>query len=173
MTDKKEKILISALELFANEGYDRVSTSKIAKMAVVSEGLIFRHFGSKKELLMAIMSDAEQRYQKMLGPIVFETEPKKVLRKLIELPRSIEENEFDYWRLQFKLKWQAEYNKPDKMRPLLDKLEWAFEALAYVDPKLEAFMLNQILDAASMNLLSGEEPMSKEYEAFLLKKYGL
>ena len=41
MTDKKEKILNAALELFANDGYNVTSTSKIAKTAGVSEGLIF------------------------------------------------------------------------------------------------------------------------------------
>ncbi|MFT5243346.1 MAG: AcrR family transcriptional regulator, partial [Psychroserpens sp.] len=43
MTDKKEQILKSALELFANEGVNATSTNKIAKYAAVSEGLIFRH----------------------------------------------------------------------------------------------------------------------------------
>ena len=47
MIDRKEKILQSALELFAKEGFTATSTSKIAKHAGVSEGLIFRHFGSR------------------------------------------------------------------------------------------------------------------------------
>ena len=54
MTNKKEKILLTALELFANEGFKSVTTSKIAKEAGVSEGLIFRHFENKKGLLNAL-----------------------------------------------------------------------------------------------------------------------
>ena len=44
MTDKKENILKSALELFANEGVNATSTNRIAIKANVSEGLIFKHF---------------------------------------------------------------------------------------------------------------------------------
>ncbi|MEM6542898.1 MAG: helix-turn-helix domain-containing protein, partial [Bacteroidota bacterium] len=55
MTAKQEKILNAALELFAHEGYNVVSTSKIAQKAGVSEGLIFRHFESKQGLLNAIL----------------------------------------------------------------------------------------------------------------------
>ena len=51
MTEKQENILNTALELFAKDGYDATSTSKIAKCAGVSEGLIFRHYGSKDGLL--------------------------------------------------------------------------------------------------------------------------
>jgi len=44
MTEKQEKIIKSALELFALEGYAATSTRKAAERAGVSEGLIFRHF---------------------------------------------------------------------------------------------------------------------------------
>ena len=86
MTDKKENILTAALDLFANEGYHAVSTSKIAKRAKVSEGLIFRHFGNKKGLLEAIMKDAEQRLAQMFAPILFEENPTVVIKKVIQTP---------------------------------------------------------------------------------------
>ena len=44
MTEKQENILKAALQLFAKEGFYATSTSKVAKLAGVSEGLIFRHF---------------------------------------------------------------------------------------------------------------------------------
>ncbi len=40
-----------AMELFADHGYSATSTRKIAKVAGVSEGLIFHHFGTKLGLL--------------------------------------------------------------------------------------------------------------------------
>ena len=46
----KENILHTALRLFAEQGYDRTPTSQIAREAGVSEGLIFRHYGSKAGL---------------------------------------------------------------------------------------------------------------------------
>lgn len=59
MTDKQEKILrATALDLFANTGYNAASTSKIAQKASVSEGLIFRHCQNKKGLLDALVLEA-------------------------------------------------------------------------------------------------------------------
>ena len=37
MTEKQEKILQAALQLFAKEGYHATSTNKVAKLAGVSE----------------------------------------------------------------------------------------------------------------------------------------
>jgi len=50
-TDKKEKILVTALELFVKNGIDATSTAKIAKAAGVASGLIFHHFGNKERLI--------------------------------------------------------------------------------------------------------------------------
>ena len=137
----------------------------------MSEGLIFRHFGNKKGLLDAIMQEAEQRIQQMFAHILFETDPREVILKTVRLPFQVEKSEYDFWTLQYKLKWQDEYNKPEKMKPVLDKLNWAFADLGYEQPELEAVMLNQILEAISIAALrDGIEP-SERYQAFLLEKY--
>lgn len=173
MSSKKEKILAVALELFANEGYSATSTSKIAKEAGVSEGLIFRHFESKKGLLEAIMVNTEERLNEFFTPILFEKEPKEVIRKVVNLPFGVGEEEFGYWKLQYKLKWNKEYNNPDKLKPFLDKLSWAFSELGYEDPEEEAILLQQILEMISINVLRDENKPALSYYAFLSKKYNL
>ena len=50
----QRRILSAALELFAEKGYAATSTGAIAKTAGVAEGLIFKHFRSKKELLLQL-----------------------------------------------------------------------------------------------------------------------
>jgi AcrR family transcriptional regulator len=171
MTDKKEKILYSALELFANGGFNATSTSKIAKKAGVSEGLIFKHFRNKKGLLEAIMNSAEEQITLLFTPILIETEPQVVIKKTIELPFSIQETEYNFWKLQFKLKWEDEYNMPQKMEPLNKKLTWAFTELNYKTPKLEAQLLSQVLDAISSEILKGNLTNRTELEEFLKVKY--
>lgn len=52
MTEKKKKILEVSIDLFAKNGYSNTSTSQIAKEAEVAEGTIFKHFGSKENLLI-------------------------------------------------------------------------------------------------------------------------
>ena len=174
MTVKQEKILEAALELFASEGYAATPTSKIAKMAGVSEGLIFRHYESKQVLLDALIVEAEVRLGKIFGPILFESDPKLVIRKTIELPfRGVESREIDFWKLQFILKWQPEYNNPDKMKPLIDKLKAAFEELDYKEPLNEAELLNHIIESVSTEILKGNMDQTSSFMDFLLRRYGV
>ena len=173
MTDKKENILLAALELFANEGYSATPTSKIAKKAGVSEGLIFRHFENKKGLLEAIMADAEVKIREFYAPIIFEEDPDRVIRRMIELPFEFSHEGLDFWKLQFKLKWQSEYNNPEKLKPILDKLTWAFEKKGYESPEKEAEMLNQILEMLSTNVLRDGKELDISYRDFLLKKFNV
>lgn len=50
---KMQAILSASLELFAEKGYSNTSTKDIARLADVAEGTIFKHFGSKENLLYA------------------------------------------------------------------------------------------------------------------------
>jgi AcrR family transcriptional regulator len=173
MTDKKDKILKSALELFANEGVNATSTNKIAINAGVSEGLIFKHFKNKKGLLNAIMERAEEKAAALFINILLENVAKSVIKKTIELPFSIKKSEYDFWKLQFKLKWEQEYNNPKKMQPLIDKLTWAFSELNYENPDLEAQLMNQILDAISSEILRGNFKNANQFKQFLNNKYSV
>ncbi len=49
--NNKEKIIHTALKLFAENGYTETSIDKIAKHANVSKGLTYTHFKNKEELL--------------------------------------------------------------------------------------------------------------------------
>lgn len=173
MTDKQEKILAVALELFAIDGYNATSTSKIAKQAGVSEGLIFRHFEHKKGLLDALIKDVEVRLMQVWGNILAEEDPKLLIRKTLELPLSIEDKDFNYWRLQFKLKWEQEYYAPEKVKPLLDRLTWAFKELKYEVPELEAKLLSQILESISIDILRQGVESQRSTIEFLLAKYNV
>ncbi|WP_243298419.1 TetR/AcrR family transcriptional regulator [Bacillus litorisediminis] len=54
-TDKQQKIAETAIKLFAEKGYANTSTSEIAKEAGVAEGTIFRHYGTKDNLLLSVL----------------------------------------------------------------------------------------------------------------------
>ena len=49
----REKILTSALELFAHNGFDRVTADELAAEARVGKGSVYRKFGSKEGLYAA------------------------------------------------------------------------------------------------------------------------
>jgi AcrR family transcriptional regulator len=54
-TDKQQKVVGTAIRLFAEKGYANTSTSEIAREAGVAEGTIFRHFGTKDNLLLSVI----------------------------------------------------------------------------------------------------------------------
>lgn len=56
LPERKKKIMQAAIKLFAEKGYHSSSTSEIAKEAGVAEGTIFRHFKSKKDILIALVA---------------------------------------------------------------------------------------------------------------------
>ena len=55
LTKKQQSILIAAVQLISEKGYEGVSTAEIAKKAGVAEGTIFRLYKTKKDLLNAIV----------------------------------------------------------------------------------------------------------------------
>jgi AcrR family transcriptional regulator len=67
MTEKQARIFEAAIEVFAEKGYAGSSTSEIAQRAGVAEGTIFRHYKTKKDLLISIVTPAMVR---MLAPFV-------------------------------------------------------------------------------------------------------
>jgi AcrR family transcriptional regulator len=56
MTEKQIKIVQAAVETFSAKGYSGSSTSEIALKAGVAEGTIFRHYKTKKDLLLSIVA---------------------------------------------------------------------------------------------------------------------
>ncbi|RSD27217.1 TetR/AcrR family transcriptional regulator [Mesobacillus subterraneus] len=75
LTEKQKKIIVSAIESFAEKGYSATSTSEIAKKAGVAEGTIFRHYKTKKDLLLAIVAPVMTRF---VAPFIIK-DLKKVL----------------------------------------------------------------------------------------------
>ncbi|WP_123040216.1 TetR/AcrR family transcriptional regulator [Cohnella candidum] len=67
MTEKQSRIFEAAIEVFAEKGYSASSTSEIAQRAGVAEGTIFRHYKTKKDLLLSIVAPA---MVKLMTPFV-------------------------------------------------------------------------------------------------------
>ncbi len=172
MTDKKERILSAALELFASEGYNATSTSKIAKTAGVSEGLIFRHFENKQGLLKALNTEAENKLVDAFNKIMDESEPEIIIWKIIDKIYNVSKTEYDFWKLHFKLKWQKKENK-DISRPLLNKLTEAFRELKFSEPENEALAFLLTLHGIIVEILQDNMEFVAPLKPYLIKKYQL
>lgn len=66
----KQKILDSALLVFAKDGYELASTNEIAKKAGVSKGVIFKHYKSKSglyyELFLSELNRMTNEFEKLM-----------------------------------------------------------------------------------------------------------
>lgn len=54
-TVKQQKIVETAIRLFAEKGYANTSTAEIAKSSGVSEGMIFKQYGTKENMLLSLI----------------------------------------------------------------------------------------------------------------------
>jgi len=66
-TDNRQRIIDTALELFAKKGYDAVSTLEIATAAGITKPTMYYYFGSKEGLLTEILNI---RYTRFLDAIL-------------------------------------------------------------------------------------------------------
>src|SRR5215831_11315124 len=53
--DRRQEILLAAMDLFAKKGFRGTTTRDLASQADVNEAIIFRHFNNKEELYSAIL----------------------------------------------------------------------------------------------------------------------
>ena len=60
-SDTKEQILLTALRLFAANGYEAVSVSDIAGALGMTKGALYRHYQNKRDIFDSILSRMEQR----------------------------------------------------------------------------------------------------------------
>ncbi len=66
----RQRIVHSALALFAARGYDGVSLRDIAAHSDVTHGLIRHHFGSKEDIWRAVIDTTFEEYLAMMTPLV-------------------------------------------------------------------------------------------------------
>ncbi|MBV2365141.1 TetR/AcrR family transcriptional regulator [Streptomonospora nanhaiensis] len=74
----RRRILASAYELFTSEGYEQVSSRRIAAHAGVNVALINRYFGAKRGLLAEVIAEDAA------FPGVFEGDPATLPRRIAE-----------------------------------------------------------------------------------------
>jgi AcrR family transcriptional regulator len=82
----RERILAAAEELFAEHGFDGTSAARLARAAAVPQGLIFYHFGTKQNLLLALV---RERADTALTSLLPEVPPGDVRAAVAELWRRL------------------------------------------------------------------------------------
>jgi AcrR family transcriptional regulator len=72
---RQEEIKAAVLAIIFRDGLKNLSTKNIAREVGISEGSIFRHFRSKKEIILSIMDDVVNNLIESLRQISLENTP--------------------------------------------------------------------------------------------------
>jgi AcrR family transcriptional regulator len=87
-SERTDKIVQAAAQLFARQGYHGTSTREIARLADVSENTLFRHFDHKEDLFWSALrsrSTGLKLRRDLLDGIAEGDDPEIVLPKIIDL----------------------------------------------------------------------------------------
>ena len=100
--DTKERILETALELFAQSGYLGTSMSDIAGELGITKGALYKHYTSKQEILDSIVARMNQMdYERAEAYDMPETEPDGFAEAYLQTPiaqiRAYSMAQFDHW----------------------------------------------------------------------------
>lgn len=85
MPNGKRKVILAALKLFAEQGFDGTSTQQIATESGMSQATIFKYFKSKEDLLDLIIGPIMQN----LLPIYVNDFKKQLVNKHVDLRATI------------------------------------------------------------------------------------
>ncbi|MFT6166431.1 MAG: AcrR family transcriptional regulator [Vicingaceae bacterium] len=173
MKSKKDLILETALELFAEKGFSATSTSKIAKEAGVSEGLIFRHFSNKDGLLKSILNLGKERSLTLFDGVAEKEQPLEKLKYILQIPFKIPENEYPFWKLLYAIKWQSDKYDEEISHQLKSVVIEIFSQLEYVKPELEAEFVMMLFDGMATAVLLKNNKESTAIENLILEKYNI
>ncbi len=150
----RQVILAAARELFAAHGVDGVSVRQIAARAGVNHALVHRYFGTKDEMVGAILLAEGERMSAM-------GRPEADARTSLEAMRGVLRHALGEGRTSLMLMLRAEIDglEPERMldgsplRPLTVLHDWLVErAPAGADVDAEA--LTMVVGAAMMGLAS-------------------
>jgi AcrR family transcriptional regulator len=166
---KKQLILDTALELFAENGFHATSMSRIAKKAGISKGLAYNYFESKKEILDEIIKSGFDsifsNFDLNKDGVLTEEEFNFFIKKSFQVLR---EN-VRYWRLYYSItlqpkvaeSFQSEYI--EKAKPLFSMLYQFAESKGSKDPESDVIAISALFEGSYLFTITASNffPMEK------------
>jgi AcrR family transcriptional regulator len=150
----------TALELFATEGFDKTSISKIAERAGMSKGLLYNYFNSKEDLIKTIIFNGLDSLTGYIDPNKDGVLTKDELQYFLqEFFTAVETNQH-YWRLYFTLFFQPHVLKLVEKRLIvmihtyMKMLVNYFKSRGSDDPETDAIMLGAVLDGIGFHFMA-------------------
>jgi AcrR family transcriptional regulator len=153
----RAKIVQSALELFATNGYERTSIKLIAAKAGVAQGLLYNYFAGKEELLRAIFLQSMEQVRASFVLPADDGEPLVWLEHYIRGCFVLLREHLNFWRLGYAVRGQPEAMA--QLAPVVgawteeirSTLEQYFIALGTAQPAIDGALLFAQIDGISQH----------------------
>jgi AcrR family transcriptional regulator len=130
----RERILQSALALFAGRGFGATTVRMIAEAAGVSQGLLYNYYDGKRGLLRAVFERGLEEVREDLVAATVARSPREGLALLVRSAFETLRANPDFWRLSYQLRMQ-----PDVLADLGDQVgAWAEAIRSQIERLLRA-----------------------------------
>jgi AcrR family transcriptional regulator len=155
--DSRSAIITAALELFAKKGFSATTPEQIAKKARVSKGLIFNHFPTKQEILLAIIDEEFGRLLPNSHENTDAQSPKERFNSLVNSWMDMLRNKPLLVRLTLQLNLDDEYRKLMRKKGkqyveiYFDRMRELLVELGSKNPDLDAYLLSMLFDGFASN----------------------
>ena len=102
MADTKEKILMTALHLFARDGYEAVYVRNIAEALGMTKGALYRHYKNKRDIFDSIVErmiriDGERAHAHQMPAEKYDTMPDAYENATVENIQKYTIEQFKFW----------------------------------------------------------------------------
>lgn len=102
MNNTKEKILNTALRLFAQNGYEAVSVSNIAGELGITKGALYKHYKNKKDIFDSIVermykTDAERSQKYNVPQDDYNSDPNAYKSTSLDSVKNFTVAQFKFW----------------------------------------------------------------------------
>ena len=164
----RDKILSVALELFATNGFQGASVSKIAEKANISKGLMYNYFKSKEDLLEAVVMEGFNKIAEIDYGMKEGEKPLEKLKKIIDDTLDNLYENLKYWQLYMALIVQPHVLKKFENRVyefremFVTPMVELFKALGSKNPELDAFLLGMHFDGIGLNFVAAPDDFPME-----------
>lgn len=102
MSDTREKILMTALRLFAKDGYEAVSVSTIAGELGMTKGALYRHYKNKRDIFDCIVErmiqiDARRAREYAMPDEEYDAKPEPYENTTLQSIQEYTMEQFRFW----------------------------------------------------------------------------
>jgi AcrR family transcriptional regulator len=160
---KKQLIMDSALELFAENGFHATSMSQVAKKAGVSKGLAYNYFESKQDILDEIVQSGfdsiYSHFDLNQDGILTREEFEHFIRNSF---KAISENR-KFWKLYSTIIMQADLAESmmekygDRSQTIMQMLNQFIASMGSKDPEGDMMVISSLIKGALMIVMSAPD----------------